>query len=435
MNESTIPTAAPKPLFDLSALKTEQERQYAQLLNEVVARIESRQHGVAELSEKDRAAIVAQARDIERISTELADYKRSAVERFQQIVNAHANNRGGYRGPFADVEQARHFGRAVAAIVRRDHAALAELQKAAILPTSGPAGGYLLHEQLINDLIRNVEDAGQFEANCPAFPVSTLKGGVPTRTSGLTVYYPDYGVAGTPSTPAFGKKNYDLKRHVVGVELENWMLASELAVALADYAVTEMAYALALASDTNWFLGDGTSTYCGYTGVFKLPSGVQTVIGASGDDTFAEMIDKTTLYLGEALGKLPLWAHRAGPKWYGHLSVFFRYLGARDSTGQPVNANILAAAGGTPQFVLMGYPFVPVQIAPAVTATAVSTCYMVLAALSRACGVFRHRGAIELKSSEHVKFWENMTVLAADVPQDMVIRDGNAIVQLITAAS
>lgn len=140
MNESTIPTAAPKPLFDLSALKTEQERQYAQLLNEVVARIESRQHGVAELSEKDRAAIVAQARDIERISTELADYKRSAVERFQQIVNAHANNRGGYRGPFADVEQARHFGRAVAAIVRRDHAALAELQKAAILPTSGQIG-------------------------------------------------------------------------------------------------------------------------------------------------------------------------------------------------------------------------------------------------------------------------------------------------------
>lgn len=424
-----------KPILDLSQFQSEQTKQYAQLMNELGRVLRT---DFASLADKQQQTILGHAADIAKLSDEIKDLKQDQTARFQQHL-ADYQAGGSYRGPFRSAAAAKQFGEFAGAVLQKDYARVIELQKAAMLPTSGPAGGYLMPDLLIQDLVRNVEEAGVFEANCPAMPVPVLKGGVAKRTSGLTVYYPDYGVAGTASTPAMGKSQFNCKREIAGVEVEDWMLASDLAIPLANYVVTELAYALALADDTNYFVGTGTSAYNGYTGLFKsgmtgmADLSLQKVDGDSGDDTLAELIAKTTYYLGAMLGKLPLWAHKQEPKWYGHASIFFAYLGSRSTTGEPLVANILASAGGVPGFSLMGLPFVPVQVAP--TATAVSTVFLLLASLKAGCAFVRHQAGIRFRTNDSLKFWEGLTIFAADVAQDMVVKDGNAVVQLKTAAS
>jgi len=413
------------------ALKTPQEVQVEQLVAELAGKLEHFGALFSELDTKLQAQFKGQADEIAKLSSSIASVQANAIKRFHAIADEHRRG-GDYRGPFASREEAGQFGRVVAAIMRRDHAAMKEeLEKAAISPTKGTTGGYLMPELLLGGIIRNVEDAGVFERNCPAIPVNVMSGGAVKRTAGLTVYYPDYGVAGTASTPGAGQRRFELKRFVVGTEVDNWMLASDLAVALGDWVATEISYALALAEDTNWFVGTGTNEYCGYTGLFKRTD-LLSVAGVSGDDTFDEMIAKSTLYLGEMLGTAPLWVHNSSPKWFMHLLIFFKYLGVRDTAGQPI-ANVMQAQGGGLPFWLMGYPVEPVQVAP--SATAVSTVFALFGALARACRVYRHSKAVELKSSDQLKFWEAMTVFAADVPQDMQVADTNGIVQLKTAAS
>jgi HK97 family phage major capsid protein len=406
--------------------QTDQDRQVAGLLNEVLDKIDQR---FTDLDERTQSQFRQQAGEISRMNTSLTDTRQTSIKRFHEIAQ-HYRQGGDYRGPFRDAEQARNFGRVVAAIAGRDHRAWEDLEKAGISPGKGSTGGFLLQEILLKELIRNVEESGIFERNCPAMPVNGLSGGTPKRTSGLTVYYPDFGVAATASTPTLGMSNFNLKRHVVALEVDNWMLGSELAIALGDYIAEEFAYALALAADTNWFMGDGTAGYCGYTGLFKrtdLPS----VVGDSGDDTFSEMIAKSTYYLAQMLGKLPIWGHRSDPRWFMHLLTFFNYLGVRDSVGQPI-ANIIMQQGGVP-FWLMGYPVEPLSIAP--STTAVSTTFALFGSLKRACRVYRHANASEFKSSDQLKILEGQTVFVADVPQDMTVRDVNGLVQLKTAAT
>jgi len=412
------------------AIKTPQEVQVEQLVAELAGKLESIGASYNDLDAKYQAQFKGQADEIAKLSNSMEKVQADAIKRFHAIAG-HYQRGGDYRGPFADREQAAQFGRMVAAIMQHDHAALkAEYDKAAISLTKGPEGGYLMPELLLAGIIRNVEEAGVFERNCPAIPVSVMSGGGARRTGGLTVYYPDFGVAGTASTPTVGDTRFALKRFVVGTEVDNWMLASDLAVALGDWVATEISYGLMLAADSDWFVGDGTSGYCGYTGLFKRTD-LLSVGGDSGDDTFAEMIAKSTYYLGTVLGTAPLWVHNSSPKWFMHLLIFFQYLGVRDTAGQPI-ANVMQAQTGLP-FYLMGYPVEPVQVAP--SATDVSTVFTLFGALTRACRVYRHSKAVELKSSDQLKFWEAQTVFAADVPQDMTVVDGNGVVQLKTAAS
>lgn len=401
------------------------DRATADLLRDVVAKLNQ----LGELTERNRKDIAGAAGEIARLSGRVTDLQATAQQRFMALTGQHQRG-GSYRGSFASREEAAEVGHLAAAVIKRDSTTLAELRRAGITPGTGPEGGYLLKETLIEGILRDVEEAGVFERNCPAIPVGTLKGGGLKRTGGVTVYYPDYDVAATASTPALGRTAFSLKRYVAWTNIDNWMLASGLAAVLGDWIATEIAHSLALANDTNWFNGDGTSGYCGCTGLFKSTD-LLSVTGDSGDDTFDEMIAKSTHYLALALGTLPQWAHAADPRWFMHLLTFFKYLGLRDTTGQPI-ANIITQQG-PPALYLMGYPVVPVQIAPATTAA--STVFALFGALRRTCRVYRHKSAVELKSTDQLKWLEAETSFAADVPQDMTIVNGSGTVQLKTAAS
>jgi len=383
------------------------------------------------LKESTQRQMLAHTHDIAKLNNDFTTVQGTYRERFKAI--AAGVQRGDLPAGWRSAQDAARFGCFVAALKTRDTSQLNALQQNGLTPGTGSQGGWLLNEQLIADIMREVDEAGIFLADCPPTGVNALKGGSPRGTSGVTLYYPDYGVAGTVSTPGMGATLFELKRHVAAVEIEQWMLASDLAITLAEYVRQEIVYAVSLGTDTNWFMGDGTSPYCCYTGLFKMAaaSGVGQVTGDAGDDTFAKMIAKTTYYLSQMLGALPQWAHAAGPRMYCSGLVFFSYLGVRDAGGMPLASIYLGEIA--PALRLMGYPVRLVTVAPSVTA--VSTCFLLLAALKRACRTYRHNRAVEFAwndNLEEAKWLAGLSAVKCDVPLDRTVRVPSGIVQLIT---
>lgn len=412
--------------------KSEQAQNYAALLtdlNNAVARF-------GELTPKMEAQFKAHAEDIAKLRDTVSAMERTSEQRFAAVLQRHQAG-GEYSGHYASPEQARAVGNVLLAVAGRTRFAEADLraagvplEAAAVAPSPDASGGYLVGDTLMREIVRNVAEAGVFEANCPAMDTTELKGGFPRRTGGLTVHYPEFGAAATASTPAFGRANFSLVRHAVLSVVDKWMLRANLAIPLAEFVAQELGDALALAEDTNWFIGTGTSSYGGYTGVFK-DTGTLSEGGDSGDDTFVEMIGESSDYLARCIGTLPAQFH-AGAKWYMHHKIFWSYMGIKDSAGAPVLAGVYASAG-QPTLGLMGFPVALTAVAP--STTAVSTTMAILANLRKACKVLRFNGGGTIQFSEHHKFAEGQMAYLLDLPQDRVIVDPNGIVRLVTAAS
>ena len=405
-------------------IQSDQERGYASLLTDVLDKIDER---FSELDTATQEKFLGAAAEVAKLQNDLRLANSNYAQRFAMAVDG--ARQGSYKGPFRDASQAANFGRLIAATVIGDKAALADLQRAGVSMETGPAGGALVRGFLADGVMRNVETYGVFARSVPPTLVGAQSGSMVTRTGGLTVYHPDLGSAATQSAPSFGRINFSLNRWSTLSLVDRWFMESDLAVALGDFIATEIAQAIAYCMDLYGFMGDGTSTYARIVGAFKAAGTNQLVVtGDAGDDTFAEMIAKSTYYLAAAMGKLPVWAHAAGPRWYMHLSTFFGYLGVRDTVGRPI-AEILAADRPWP-FMLMGYPVEICQLAP--SQTAASTVFAVFGALARGWRVFRHRQGLEVRSSDHYKFAEGQIAIVGDVAQDIVECDNQAYVQIAT---
>ena len=408
-----------------------QQAQFEDWIASVQTLCERLGQSFVELKENQQREIQGQASEIAKLRGEFQTGQEQSLRRFHAIAE-HYHRGGDYRGPFNSREEAASFGRLVAFVATGDQSALLALQRAGMGPAKGSEGGYLMPDVLVPGIIRNVEQYGVFESDVPPSPVAGETGGETKRIAGLTVYHPGLGQSASESQPNLGRVNFSLIRWATLTLVDRWMLNENLSVALGDFVAQEIALALAYAEDLYGFMGDGTSTYGRVTGAFKRAGTNQlTVTADSGDDTFAEVIAKSTYYLGKVMGTLPKWAHQFGPKWYMHMLTFFSYLGVRDTAGQPI-ANILQADRPTP-FMLMGYPVQIVQVAPSVTA--VSTVFAVFGALARGWKLYRHVNGVEIRVSEHYKFAEGQVAIAGDVVQDIVESDPNAYVQLATAAS
>lgn len=422
---------------EISAMQT----QFNAWLEEATGKMEKLGTSFQGLDEQVKKGLLDHTREIAKLSDEVAATKRDSTARFRELV-AQDRAGGAYRGKYANREQARLAGLMVIAALAsaaesERKTALAELEKAGVSPGTGAGGGYLMPEQLVDGIIRNVEQYGVLPRVAKAFTAPVMTGKIPVRSGGLTVYYPDLEVAATASAPTFGAAAFSLIRNSTLVLVDRWMLQSQLAVPLGELLAEEAGYALAYATDLNGFMGDGTSAYARITGVFKRAATANlTYTGAdpaASDDpeTFAKVYAKGAYYLGQLMATVPAWVHFADPRFFLHLKAFFGFLGALDSNNRPV-ADILAADRPMP-FRLMGYPAEITQVAP--STTAVSTKFVTFGALNRGVAIVRHTSGVEIRQSEHYKFAEGQIAIATDMLQDIVELDPNAYARLATAAS
>ena len=216
------------------------------------------------------------------------------------------------------------------------------------------AGGYTVPTPLAATIIRLIEQFGIFRQFARNIPMTSMTLDVPRRKSGLTVFYPGEGNAITASEISVDQVNLVAKKYAV-LNILSSELAEDAIISWTDLVATEIAYAIALAEDTNGFLGDGTATFAGITGIanaLEAGSIITGGVGLWGGVTLAN--------LEEMAGLPPAYAGFNG-RWYMSRYAYFN-----------VVLSLLNKVGGTDmrqveaggEMMLMGYPVSFTQILP-----------------------------------------------------------------------
>lgn len=274
------------------------------------------------------------------------------------------------------------------------------------------AGGYLVPEEMQNEIIILRNSYGLARRDLKVVPMGRDTISTPKLVSGLTMYFTGEGVAATQSQPVWTNVRLTAKKASV-LSLYSSELDEDAVSNIGDILTSEIAYAYAAGEDGCLFSGDGTSTYGGMTGLRTIfNAGVGSLAGAvdaaSGHDTMAE-IDATDL--ASVQGKLPQYVYERGnPKWYCSQTmwgnVFERLIGASGGVTKD-------QASGRTVREYNGYPveITPAMLAPAAPTTDASDVAMILFGdLNMSASMGDRRGMTISRSTEY-KFAEDQIAI------------------------
>ncbi len=241
------------------------------------------------------------------------------------------------------------------------------------------AGGALVPTEFIPDLIMLIENYGVFRRNTQEYPMPTDHAIAPEVTSGLTVYCPGEGTAITKS---------DIGLRNVGMTAKKWAtltaISSELtedsAIAIGELVGRMIARAFAKKEDEVGFLGDGTSTYFGHTGVTGALRKVDATIANIKSLVVGSGTTYSALVLADfenLLGTLPDFAEDGlDVKWYCSRLFYYTVMLRLALASGGVNASEIIGGRGAKEKTFLGYPVEFAQVMPKV------------AAVSQICTVF-----------------------------------------------
>jgi HK97 family phage major capsid protein len=333
------------------------------------------------------------------------DIDAKRIDRSKLIYPIHRIGKlKGFRGPEAE-EEAYRSGMWLRATIYGDERASAwcdehGIERLTMVTDSNPDGGYLVPEGFERAVIQLREDYGVFRRESKILPLSDSDTTViPRRTGGLTPYFVGEADAVTASDKSWDQVRVTARELAVLAKYSR-NLSDDATISIADDLADEMARAFALKEDQCGFLGTGTSTYGGISGLITVCTlaTAGSVEAAAGNTAFSTL-DMTDF---EAMvGKLPQYAE-ANAKWYiskpAYAASMMRLI---DAAGGNTLA-LLEAGPGKREF--LGYEVVIVQVMNSTLAAQTSTyglCYFGDLRLATTLG---DRRGIVLASSEHRYF-------------------------------
>lgn len=174
------------------------------------------------------------------------------------------------------------------------------------------AGGALIPEQFIPDLIHLIEEYGDTRALCNVITMTSDTAKRPRATGKMGLYYPGEGGTATESTIPFDLVTLNAKKGVAFTKLTSEILEDD-AVGLADFVAREIGRTVAFTEDNTWANGDGSAGTAsdryipnsrGYLDLFgaTATSDARSHTGADTADAH-DIGDLTAL-----MAKLPRWA-------------------------------------------------------------------------------------------------------------------------------
>ena len=321
---------------------------------------------------------------------------------------------GGYRGSVFDgATKAAEFGKFALDAVRRD--ATAE---------TDAAGGYLVPQEFVPELVRAVEEQGVLRKEARVVPIAGKQSNWPKRSGGVTTYWVTPGATITAGDMTFGQVTLTATK-LAALVIADSELSEQSSVALGEILATEFAYAFATEEDRVGFNGGGGAGDGNATGVLSASDVNVVTMGSTKtgftDLSYDNLVDMEAAVVSEAL---------SNAKWYVHRSILALIKKLKDSQSYPLWQPPAASEPGT----LLGYPVRVVDALPAASATAVSTKFMVFGDLRM--GVYvGDRRRMTLAQSEHVQFEADQVAYRATEEVAIVVAEGNALVVLKTAAS
>jgi HK97 family phage major capsid protein len=217
--------------------------------------------------------------------------------------------------------------------------------------------GSLVIDEVLNTVIKLVEDYGTFPAYARRVPMSSDVLIVPRRTGGVTAEFVGENTLIPDSDPTWDKVTLVAKKLVVSNRCSSEFLEDSI-INLADYITDEFARAFAEKIDECGWVGDGTGNFGEMTGVateIDDPTHSASVaVAGAGRDSFEEInIDDLTAMVA----RLPLYAQR-GAAWYispaGYAASMQRM--ALSAGGVLAGGNTARELAGGTGLQFLGYP-------------------------------------------------------------------------------
>lgn len=222
--------------------------------------------------------------------------------------------------------------------------------KAALSVGVNPLGGAVVPEPLSNAIIELREMFGVFRQNATVIPMAEATLTIPRLASEVTAYYVGENTSITTSDPTLASIKLDAKKLATLTVMSN-EVNEDAAIALAEMLSRSIAQSFAIAEDAAGFLGDGTSTYGGISGLITdLAAGSRYT--ATSRQTFSAL---TMADFESMMGQAKQWAGYQ-PKWFiskaGYAASMMRLA---DAVGGNTNVTI---ANGPSMVSFLGFPVV-----------------------------------------------------------------------------
>lgn len=387
--------------------------------------IKSMNEGIAELKNEMRAIIDAASKESRPLTDEEVknfDAKESEVQKLQatvsrmdkigvvspiqqQLVVPQAEQpqafRHGKLKAFKKPEAAYRAGQFFAATLFKNQAAAKwcadngiDIQ-AALAGGDNVKGGYLVPTEMEQTIVDLREQFGVLRRNCQVVPMGSDTKDQPKRAGGVTAAWTGENSLIDDQDKNWGNVKLIAKKLTALVRVSN-ELNEDAIISVGDDLASEFAHAFAQAEDNAGFLGDGTATYGGVTGIVEAMAAGAVHAAAAGHTGFE------TLTLGDfeaVQGKL---ADYPGimPAWFvskvGYYASMARLMNA-------AGGNTMVDLGRGPELVFLGHPVVFTNVMNKTLGADASKPKAVLGDLRMGVMLGNRRG-ITVMQSEHRYF-------------------------------
>ncbi|HQG06750.1 MAG TPA: phage major capsid protein [Anaerohalosphaeraceae bacterium] len=427
--------------------------------------------------EKDKAALTSleeKLNQVQGVRNEVGEVKETADQMRQQIrrlmaggMSAMRDSNGTYRGRFQSMEEARIVGLSIMAGAMQSHQTRPEvsakytrvlkaLEKGGvdmkfIEPDTGrpiekaattgsqASGSLLVTSETAPGILMLLESFGLARRLAAQVPMGASQTLTPKMDLLPTFYVPGEGTAPTATDPTIGAVLL-VPKTLMALGAYSMELDADAAPAIGELYGTWFARGAAYYEDLCWLLGDGTSTYFGFTGICGALrrvdvtiSNIKSLVVGSGN-AYSELVHGD---FAKVVGMLPDYAD-SGASWIMHRYFYYTVVvrAALAVGAAPAQEILLGTA--MRQKLLCGYPVNFSQVMPKVEAN------------SQICALFGDyslgsqlgsRGGLEFASSDQVYFDRGLIGvrcrdrIAIAVPGVGSTTQAGPIVGLITAES
>lgn len=353
---------------DLAKLQESQKAMQAQVESQGKVDAET-QKAIKELTE----AVAAKASAIEELKA-LVRLTEGEIDKIDpHYMGTDMPGVPGKRRAFPNAKRAKAFGLFILTrtgepkIAEKAMLALNHCDKA-LAEAVDASGGALAPEIFEPTLIRLQEEYGSFRRGARVVPMAGERVTWPMLDGHVTVYYPGEAGTITASSPTF--KNVTLiAKKACALTVLSSEIDEDSAVALGEIVLSDFARGFAKAEDEAGYLGDGTSTYWGFTGVAGALRAVDATIASIASLVVGTGNAYSELILGdfdEVVGKYPTFADDENVKWrmskYFYWTVIRPLIMAYSSNIPTIGMPDDVASGRKATF--LGYPVELVHVMP-----------------------------------------------------------------------
>jgi len=306
------------------------------------------------------------------------------------------------------------------------------------LDETGIGGGSVLVGGDLKDwLIQKLGIYGRFRANAMVFPIGQNSGQLPKVSADLTVYCPGEGGAITQSDMGFQQVTITARKWACLAAVTNELIEDSL-VGIGQIVGMSATRSMAKQEDLVGFVGDGTSTYFGMTGIAGALRAVDAIIGNIAGLKVASGNAYSEITLADFDGVVALLPEEAenSAKWY--MSKTFYYTVVWPLARTAGVANIFEILSDRKSKYFMGFEVVFTSAMP--TAEANSQICAILGYLQLGAYLGERR-ELTIEESKDVYFASDLLGVRATERLGITVHgvgdtsEAGPIVGLITAAS